>query len=195
VNIDGILIETDRVATPGPTPGEDLWWSAKHHNHGGNVQVVTVPDGWPISTSDVRPGREHAGLLRDPGTGGVGGDTGEMHTPVVQLDEEQHVQPLQEHGVHGEEVADHDAGCLAPEERPPGRGSGSSTRRRLEAVGAQNPGDGAGGDPAAKPQQLPADALVAPAWVLPIGGGGPGSRLAPHGLAAVGVPTGRRLPE
>jgi hypothetical protein len=36
-----------------------LWWSGKHHNHGGNVQVVTVPDGWPIWTSDVRPGREH----------------------------------------------------------------------------------------------------------------------------------------
>lgn len=59
VNIDGTLIETDRCSTPGPTPGVDLWWSGKHHNHGGNVQVVTVPDGWPIWTSDVRPGREH----------------------------------------------------------------------------------------------------------------------------------------
>ncbi|MET7427382.1 transposase family protein [Dactylosporangium sp. NPDC005555] len=59
VNIDGTLIETDRVSTPGPTPGVDLWWSAKHANHGGNVQVVTVPDGWPIWTSGVRPGREH----------------------------------------------------------------------------------------------------------------------------------------
>jgi transposase-like protein len=37
-----------------------------------------------------------------------------VHTPVVELDEEQHVQPLQEDGVHGEEVAGHDAGCLAP---------------------------------------------------------------------------------
>jgi len=59
VNIDGILIETDRVSTPGPTPGVDLWRSAKHANHGGNIQVVTVPDGWPIWTSEVRPGREH----------------------------------------------------------------------------------------------------------------------------------------
>ena len=31
----------------------------KHANHGGNVQVITVPDGWPIWTSAVRPGREH----------------------------------------------------------------------------------------------------------------------------------------
>jgi hypothetical protein len=31
----------------------------KHDNHGGNVQVITAPDGWPLWTSDVRPGREH----------------------------------------------------------------------------------------------------------------------------------------
>jgi hypothetical protein len=36
-----------------------LWWSGKHDNHSGNVQVITVPDGWPIWTSHVRPGREH----------------------------------------------------------------------------------------------------------------------------------------
>ena len=39
INIDGTLIETDRCRTPGPTPGVDLWWSAKHANHGGNIQV------------------------------------------------------------------------------------------------------------------------------------------------------------
>ncbi len=43
VNIDGTLIETDRCATPGPTPGVDLWWSGKHDNHGGNIQVLTAP--------------------------------------------------------------------------------------------------------------------------------------------------------
>jgi hypothetical protein len=59
VSIDGTLIETDRCRTPGPTKGVDLWWSGKHANHGGNVQVITAPDGWPLWTSDVRPGREH----------------------------------------------------------------------------------------------------------------------------------------
>jgi len=29
VLLDGTLIETDRVSTPGPTPGVDLWWSKK----------------------------------------------------------------------------------------------------------------------------------------------------------------------
>jgi DDE superfamily endonuclease len=47
------------VTTGGPTAGVDLWWSAKQH-HGGNVQVVAAPDGRPIRTFDVRPGREHA---------------------------------------------------------------------------------------------------------------------------------------
>jgi hypothetical protein len=59
VSIDGTLIETDRCHTPGPTEGVDLWWSGKHANHGGNIQVITAPDGWPLWTSDVRPGREH----------------------------------------------------------------------------------------------------------------------------------------
>jgi hypothetical protein len=59
INIDGTLIETDRCRAPGPTPGVDLWWSGKHANHGGNVQVITAPDGWPLWTSPVRPGREH----------------------------------------------------------------------------------------------------------------------------------------
>jgi DDE superfamily endonuclease len=59
VNIDGALIRTDRSKAAGPTLGVDLWWSGKHHHHGGNVQVVTGPDGWPLWTSPVRPGREH----------------------------------------------------------------------------------------------------------------------------------------
>jgi hypothetical protein len=57
--IDGTLIETDRCRPPEPTPGVDLWWSGKHDQHGGNVQVITAPDGWPLWTSPVRPGREH----------------------------------------------------------------------------------------------------------------------------------------
>jgi hypothetical protein len=66
VHIDGTLIRTDRCSVPGPTARTDrldrrvdLWWSGKHGHHGGNVQVITTPDGWPIWTSAVRPGREH----------------------------------------------------------------------------------------------------------------------------------------
>lgn len=58
VNLDGVVIPTDRVAIPGPN-GHDLWWSGKHKHHGGNVQVISSPDGWPMWVSAVRPGREH----------------------------------------------------------------------------------------------------------------------------------------
>jgi hypothetical protein len=66
VMVDGTLVRTDRCAMPGPTArGDrperrvDLWWSGKHGCHGGNVQVIAAPDGWPLWTSPVRPGREH----------------------------------------------------------------------------------------------------------------------------------------
>jgi hypothetical protein len=59
VNTDGTLIETDRVAAPGPTEGVDQWWSGKHHTHDGNVQVITVRAAGRSGPSQVRPGREH----------------------------------------------------------------------------------------------------------------------------------------
>jgi hypothetical protein len=36
-----------------------LWWSGKHRHHGGNIQVLSAPDGYPPWTSAARPGREH----------------------------------------------------------------------------------------------------------------------------------------
>jgi hypothetical protein len=66
VPVDGTLIRTDRCHVPGPTARTDrsgrqvdLWWSGKHAAHGGNIQVIAAPDGWPLWTSPVRPGREH----------------------------------------------------------------------------------------------------------------------------------------
>jgi hypothetical protein len=37
VIVDGTLIATDRIHTPGPTAGVDLWWSGKHKHQGGNI--------------------------------------------------------------------------------------------------------------------------------------------------------------
>ncbi len=59
VQLDGTLIGTDPVLGRRSERRGDLWWSGKHHARGGNVQVVTAPDGWPLWTSPVRPGREH----------------------------------------------------------------------------------------------------------------------------------------
>ena len=67
VMIDGTLTATNRSRTIGPTqrgkPGGHPpcagGWLGKHGHHGGNVQVVTAPNGWPIWTSPAHPGREH----------------------------------------------------------------------------------------------------------------------------------------
>jgi len=50
-----------------------------------------------------RPG-ELARLLGDPWSGRVGGAAGEVDAPATQLDEEEHVQPLQRDRLDGEEV-------------------------------------------------------------------------------------------
>jgi hypothetical protein len=58
LNLDGTLIRTDRIAMRGPN-GADLWWSGKRKHHGGNIQVLSDADGFPVWVSEVRPGREH----------------------------------------------------------------------------------------------------------------------------------------
>jgi len=58
LNLDGTLIHADRVAMKGPNEA-DLWWSGKHRHHGGNIQVLADPAGFPVWVSGVRPGREH----------------------------------------------------------------------------------------------------------------------------------------
>ena len=79
----------------------DLWYSGKAHVHGGNVQAVFTPDGFPLWVSEAEPGsvhditaaRRHAlpalyraatgGLpsLADPGYEGAGIG---LHIPVKQ---------------------------------------------------------------------------------------------------------------
>ena len=59
VVLDGTLIRTDRCCVTNPESGHDLWYSGKHRAHGGNVQVVCDPDGFPVAVSDVQPGSMH----------------------------------------------------------------------------------------------------------------------------------------
>ena len=59
VVLDGTLIRTDRCRVKNPDTGHDLWFSGKHHAHGGNVQIVSDPDGHPVAVSDVEPGSSH----------------------------------------------------------------------------------------------------------------------------------------
>jgi hypothetical protein len=58
VCLDGTLIPTVRCARKSEA-GHDLWYSGKHHRHGGNVQVLTGPDGYPEWVSPAEPGSTH----------------------------------------------------------------------------------------------------------------------------------------
>jgi len=48
------------------------------------------------------------------------GDTGQVHAPRAALNEEQHIQAAQEHGIDMEEVRREDRLRLSFQERPPG---------------------------------------------------------------------------
>jgi hypothetical protein len=37
----------------------DLWYSGKAHEHGGNIQAVSGPNGFPLWVADVEPGSTH----------------------------------------------------------------------------------------------------------------------------------------
>ena len=53
------LIGCTRSVAPSQA-GHDLWFSGKHKRHGGNIQVLTGPTGYPEWVSDVEPGSVHA---------------------------------------------------------------------------------------------------------------------------------------
>jgi len=104
VILDGKVIPADRCREKTVSAnGEiiDLWYSGKAHAHGGNIQAVLAPNGFPLWVSQAEPGsvhditaaRAHAlpalyraaatGLptLADPGYGGAGIG---IHIPIKQ---------------------------------------------------------------------------------------------------------------
>jgi len=46
VRLDGTLIASTRSSAPSEA-GHDVWYSGKHKRHGGNIQVLTGPTGYP----------------------------------------------------------------------------------------------------------------------------------------------------
>ena len=58
VCLDGTLISSTRSAARSEA-GHDVWYSGKHKRHGGNIQVLTGPTGYPEWVSDVEPGSTH----------------------------------------------------------------------------------------------------------------------------------------
>jgi len=62
VILDGKIIPADRCREKTlSVRGEaiDLWYSGKAHTHGGNIQAVLAPDGFPLWVSEAEPGSVH----------------------------------------------------------------------------------------------------------------------------------------
>jgi hypothetical protein len=62
VVLDGKVFSTDRLGEKTlSVKGEpiDLWYSGKAHEHGGNIQALMAPNGFPLWVGDVEPGSMH----------------------------------------------------------------------------------------------------------------------------------------
>jgi hypothetical protein len=62
VILDGKIVPADRCREKTiSVQGEviDLWYSGKAHTHGGNIQAVFAPDGFPLWVSPAEPGSAH----------------------------------------------------------------------------------------------------------------------------------------
>lgn len=62
VILDGTIICADRCREKTVSvQGEliDVWYSGKAHTHGGNIQSVIAPDGFPLWVSVAEPGSVH----------------------------------------------------------------------------------------------------------------------------------------
>ncbi|GAA0648396.1 IS5-like element IS470 family transposase [Kutzneria viridogrisea] len=62
VILDGEVFTADRYGEKtisGTGEPIDLWFSGKAHEHGGNIQALSAPDGFPLWVSGVEPGSVH----------------------------------------------------------------------------------------------------------------------------------------
>ena len=99
-----------------------------------------------------------------PGAGWVGGAAGEVNPAATELDEEEHVQPLQRYRLDGEEVDREHASRLRAEKRSPGESGPRSGRAKARL--AQDLLHGGGGQGHADAVQLTDNPLVASARIL-----------------------------
>ena len=104
------------------------------------------------------------GDLGDECVARVLGDTEKVYPPGPVLEGEEHIEPLEEHGVHAEEVRSQDALGLGPEELCPGR---ASPRCWAKPMATEHAPDRCGTDPDAELTQLALGAHTTPAVVLP----------------------------
>ena len=139
---------------------------AEHLVEGGGELAVAVVDQEP---DRLRPFDERLDdvprLLGRPLTGRVRGDARQIHLPGREFDEHECVEPPEQHGVDGEEVAGDDPAGLGSQELPPRLRR--PARRGLDPGLLQDRPHGAGRDPDTESGELALDPPVAPTRVLP----------------------------
>jgi hypothetical protein len=95
----------------------------KHRIERGGELGIPIPDQEPEPPDAVVKTHEQvAGLLGHPRPGWMGCHTEHVDPAGGHLEHEQHLQPLQEDGIDGEEVHRQYTLGLRPEELPPGHG-------------------------------------------------------------------------
>jgi hypothetical protein len=87
VILDGKIFSTDRCGektTSVKGTQIDLWYSGKAHEHGGNVQALSAPDGFPLWVADVAPGSVHdLTVARDRVLGALYWAASYLHLPTL----------------------------------------------------------------------------------------------------------------
>src|ERR1700688_377688 len=146
---------------------------AQHLSASGGKHSVEAPDVLGVAVSEeerhlhtlvLEIARDVSRLLGDPACVRMGSDPGDPDPSAAELNEEEHVEPLEHDGVDGEEVGSDEARCLGSQERSR-RWIGSSGGGP-EAVIRQDAGDRAPSQPDAELDQLPLDPEVAPSRIL-----------------------------
>src|SRR6266508_3125494 len=201
---DEDMVEALPSRGPNPALGERVRprranWRLHHVEPLGAEDLIERPGELRVSIPEqevvvLEPSgdREVPSLLGDPGRVGSAGRAGHVDPPGGELDEEQDVERLQEHGLDGEEVTSQHAPRLCSEELGPG---GTDPPRCGPETGAtQGPSDGARSDLDPELAQLALDPHAPPPWVLPAQTEDEIDRLGIEGRPAGALPRMRPLP-
>jgi hypothetical protein len=161
---------THRSAKAGPRRSD---WRLDHPDSLGAEYLVETCGELGVPVSDEEPdgaplvkqiADQVASCLSDERTGRMASHAEDVHFPGRQLDDEDHVELLERHGVHREEVGGKHALRLGTKELRPCR---TAPWGGTQAMTAQDPSDRAGRDPDAKLSKLTLDSRAPPAPILP----------------------------
>jgi hypothetical protein len=164
-------------ADPAFRDGVGLWAAGRGFDHGdarvGQDRVEGVGElAGPVADQDIecrgaltQIHQEIARSLGGPRAVRVRGDPEQVHVTALQLDHEEHIEPLErDRAVHVGEVAGERGGCVCAQEAAPGQSV--PFRRGWYVALAQLALDRGARDPDAEFLQLALDSDVAPARVL-----------------------------